>query len=82
MYDDIYDEELKRMIDSEFKTAIHKPMVLANLIHYSIEGFKDCSIKEINRCLGVKPKSTFVKGMETNTSRKDTGRYRWTTSST
>ena len=65
MSDFIYDEQQKRIIDSEFKTAIHKPTVLATLLHYSIEEFKDCSIEEIKRCLGVKPRSTFVKGRET-----------------
>ena len=60
-----YDRHIKRILDQDFKTAIHKPSILAWLLHLCVDEFKDSSIEEIRRCLGVKPRSTYVKGRET-----------------
>ena len=35
------------------------------MLHLCIDEFKNASIPEIRRCLGVKPRSTYVKGRET-----------------
>ena len=58
-------KESKRILDQEFKRAIHRPTILAWMLHLCIDEFKDASIKEIRRCLGVKPNGTYVKGRET-----------------
>ena len=63
--DEEYDRRIKKILDQDFKTAIHKPSILAWLLHLFVDEFKDSSIEEIRRCLGVKPRSTYVKGRET-----------------
>ena len=65
MNDDRYNMERRRIIDEEFKTAVHKPTVLAWLLHECLDEFRCASIDEIKKCLGVKPHSTYVKGRET-----------------
>ena len=71
-----FEEERKRIIDGKFKTAVHKPTVLAWLLHECIDEFRNASISEIKRCLGVKPNSTYVKGRETEIFSVDNGTVR------
>ena len=60
-----YEKEMKRILDQDFKTAIHKPTILAWFLRLCIDEFKDTDIREIRKCLGVKPRGTYVKGRET-----------------
>ena len=45
--------ERRRIIDEEFKTAVHKPTVLAWLLHECLDEFRNASIDEIKKKIKV-----------------------------